>query len=131
MRGHLMNVDDQQRNPAAWIEKLIRDFINTSPINTLQNEQNDKAWGDPLVGFSRGDDPLYQFYKEHVGPFHLTPVEIFTQTFPSAKVTPDQLTIISWVLPHMEETKADNRKETMYPSERWARARIFGEKINR
>ena len=126
-----MQLDDQQRNPAAWIEKQIKDFINTSSANSLQNEGNDKAWGEPLVGFSRGDDPLYQFYKEHIGPFHLTPWEIFTKTFPSAKITPDQLTIISWILPHMEETKADNRKETVYPSERWARARIFGGEVNR
>jgi epoxyqueuosine reductase len=126
-----MRVDDQLRNPAAWIEKQIKDFIDHSPANTLQNEQHDKAWGEPLVGFSRGDDPLYQFYKGHIGSFHLTPAEIFTQTFPSTQITPDQLTIISWVLPHMEKTKADNRKETGYPSERWARARILGEECNR
>jgi epoxyqueuosine reductase QueG len=29
-----------------------------------------------------------------------------------------------------EATKADNRKENFYPSERWARARIFGEEVN-
>jgi epoxyqueuosine reductase len=126
-----MNLNDQEGNPATWIEKRIKDFINTSPANTLQNKQHDKAWGDPLVGFSRGDDPLFQFFKEHIGPFHLTPEEIFTQTFPSAKITPDQLTIISWVLPHMQETKSDNRKETVYPAERWARARIYGEESNR
>ena len=126
-----MKSDDRQKDPAAWIEKQIKDFIKTSPENTLENEGNDKAWGEPLVGFSRGDDPLYQFYKEHIGPFHLTPWEIFTQTFPSAKIDPDQLTIISWVLPHMEYIKADNRKETVYPAERWARARIFGGKTNR
>jgi epoxyqueuosine reductase len=126
-----MSLNDHKRNPAAWIEKQIKDFIHTSPANTLQNEQRDKAWEDPLVGFSRGDDPLYQFFKEHIGSFHLTPEEIFTQTFPSAQITSDQLTIISWILPHIEYTKADNRKETVYPAERWARARIYGEECNR
>ena len=126
-----MPSNSRVQKPRAWIEKTIKDFINTSPANTLQNEQNDKAWKDPLVGFSRGDDPLYEFYKEHIGPFHLTPGEIFTKTFPSAKITPDQLTIISWILPHIEKTKADNRKETAYPAERWARARILGEECNR
>lgn len=46
------------------------------------------------------------------------------------KVTPDQLTIISWVLPHTEATKFENRKQTFYPSERWARARWYGEEVN-
>jgi len=125
------SVQDSAAWPAIWIVKQIKDFIDQSPANTLQNEHNDRAWAHPLVGFSRGDDPLYQFFKGHIGPFHLTPWEIFTKTFPPAKVTPDQLTVISWVLPHIEKTKADNRKETVYPSERWARARIFGEEANR
>jgi len=126
-----MTSKDRVRKPGAWVEKQIRDFINSSPHNTLCNKAGDKVWGDPLVGFSSGDDPLYQEFKEDIGAFHWTPVEIFTRTFPSAQVTPDQLTVISWVLPQMEVTKSDNRKETVYPSERWARARIFGEEVNR
>ena len=44
---------------------------------------------------------------------------------------PHELTVISWVLPQTQATKADNRRETTYPSERWARARIFGEAANK
>jgi hypothetical protein len=117
-------------HPAEWLETTIRDFINESPENTLQNEGNEKAWADPLVGFSRGDDPLYQEYKEKIGTFYWTPSEIFNETFPGLKVEPDQLTIMSWVLPHVEATKSDNRMQSVYPSERWARARIYGEEVN-
>ena len=125
-----MKGGDPVKDPAAWIETTIKTFINESPENTLQNEGNDKAWADPVVGFSSGDDPIYQELKEYVGPFHWTPLEIFTKTFPSLKVTPDELTVISWALPHTEQIKSDNRKETAYPSERWARARIYGEEAN-
>jgi len=38
--------------------------------------------------------------------------------------------VISWILPQTEKTKDDLRKETTYPSESWARARIFGEEVN-
>ncbi len=110
--------------------EIIRDFIEKSPENTLQNETKEKAFGIPLVGFSRGDDPLYQDYKEHVGPFYMTPWEVFAITFRDFNVNPEELTVISWILPQREETKVDNRKETFYPSERWARARIFGEQVN-
>ena len=106
------------------------DFIRESPENTLQDPANEKAWANPLVGFSRGDDPLYETYKEVVGPFHWTPWEIFTQTFPGTPVEPAELTVICWVLPQTEATKADNRRQTTYPAERWARARIFGEQVN-
>ncbi len=118
------------KDPADWIEKIIRDFIRESPENTLKNTENDKAWADPLIGFSMGDDPLFQKYKEVVGLFHWTPEEIFRLTYPELNSTPDQLTVISWVLPQTGDTKSDNRKETLYPSERWARARIFGEEVN-
>ncbi len=125
-----MKENAQIKNPAKWVETLIRDFINESPENTLKNRTNEKAWEDPLVGFSNGDDPLYQQYKELVGTFHWTPLEIFSLTFPSSKVSAKDLTVISWILPQTEASKSDNRKETVYPSERWARARMFGEEVN-
>jgi hypothetical protein len=125
-----MKGSSQIKNPANWIESIIKDFINKSPENTLKNPQNDKAWADPLVGFSGGDDPLYQEYKKYVGPFHWTPLEAFKLTFPSLETTADQLTVISWILPQMESSKADLRRETVNPPESWARARIFGEETN-
>jgi len=38
--------------------------------------------------------------------------------------------VVSWILPQTEATKKDHRKETHFPSERWARSRIFGEEFN-
>jgi len=96
----------------------------------LKNSANDKAWADPLVAFSSGADPLYDEYKRHIGDFFLTPPEFFSQTFADVRVSPEHLTVISWILPQMDRTKADLRRETVYPSESWARARIFGEEVN-
>ena len=120
----------QVHDPAAWVTAVVQTFIRESPENTLQNQANEKAWRVPLVGFSRGDDPLYEEYKKVVGSFHWTPWEIFTQTYPGTQVEPEELTVICWVLPQTEAAKADNRKQTVYPAERWARARIFGEQVN-
>ena len=114
---------------ATWLEKEIKDFMETAE-NTLKNEANEKAFDVPLVGFSSGDDPLYEAYKDHVGPFHMTPWEIFALTFSDSSVQADELTVISYILPQTKATKSDNQKEYFYPSERWARARIFGEEVN-
>lgn len=119
-----------REDKSSWVENIILEFIQRSPENNLQNETNEKAWEDALVGFSRGDDPLYTAFKEYVGPFHWTPLEIFTMTFPDIKATPEELTVISWILPQTEATKRDHREQTVYPAERWARARIFGEAFN-
>ncbi len=121
---------NQSAEPSVWIETVIKDFIDHSRENTLKNKDNERAFETPLIGFSRGDDPLFEAYKDHVGPFYLTPWEIFTITFRDFNVNPEELAVISWILPQTKQTKADNRKESFYPSERWARARIFGEEVN-
>ncbi len=120
----------QSGDVAKWVEDIIKTFIETSPQNTLQNENNDKAFSTPLVGFARGDDPLFEVYKEHVGPFYMTPWEAYAVNFKDMNVNPKDLTVISWVLPHTQATKHDNSKESFFPAERWARARIFGEEVN-
>lgn len=114
---------------AAWVESIVRGFIE-SPENTMKNEANERAWAEPLVGFSSGADPLYDFYKEDIGSFFMTPVEWFTNTFPGVAVAPEELTVISWILPQTEATKAEHRQQKDMPTERWARARIFGEEAN-
>jgi epoxyqueuosine reductase len=125
---------NQPAKPSAvsskWINDTIQNFLATAAENTLKNKENDKAFEQALVGFVAGNDPLYEAFKEHVGPFHLTPLELFAITFRDFKVKPENLTVISWILPHTKMTKAANRKEKFYPAERWARARIFGEAAN-
>jgi hypothetical protein len=114
---------------ARWVEKTIKDFAKSGE-NSLRNEGNEIAWEEPLIGFSRGDDPLYSRLKSMIGDFFWEPVEIFDLSFPGVDVRPEELTVISWILPQTEATKADNRKETLFGSERWVRARKFGEGFN-
>ncbi len=114
----------------AWIEGVIRNYVCNSADNSLKNIDDDKAWEEVIVGFSRGDDPLYAFFKSDIGPFFWTPAEIFSVSFPDSKVTPEALTVISWVLPQTELTKADNRHQVNLPAERWVRSRHFGEAFN-
>jgi len=118
------------KNKANWIENVIKRFVNESSENTLRNKENERAWAEPLVGFSSGADPLYQFYKTDIGEFYFSPLEIFVKTFPKVKVKADQLTVVSWILPHTEATKSEHRKESRFPTERWARARMYGEDFN-
>ena len=115
--------------PSGWIDHQIRDFC-AGPENTLRNAADERAWAEPLIGYASGDDLLWQAYKTHVGPQHWTPAEIFAQTFPGERAAAQELTVIAWILPQTEATKADNRAETRYPAERWARSRIFGEEFN-
>ena len=113
-----------------WLESVIIDFVTASPKNNLASHKEEQAFDVPLVGFSKGDDPLYESYKELVGPYHWTPKEIFSLAFPDSRVDSSELTVISWILPQTAATKKDNRKESFYPAERWARAKTYGEAMN-
>ncbi len=115
---------------AAWIRDLIRGYAASEENDLHSGSGREPAWDEPLVGFSRGDDPLYRLFKEDIGPFFWTPAEIFGVTFPDVKVAPAELTVISWILPQTERTRRDNSREQTLPAERWARSRNFGEKFN-
>jgi epoxyqueuosine reductase QueG len=117
-------------NLAVWIDQIVKNFINESPENSLKNKDNDRAWAEPLIGFSNGADPIYNFYREDIGEFYKLPNDFFSHTFPNSSTKPKQLTVISWILPQTEKTKAEHRKQTQYPTEAWARARIIGEEVN-
>ena len=114
---------------AIWMENTIRDFLR-SAANTLDPDTAEPAWDEPIVGFSSGADPLYQQFKEDIGPFYLKPEEIYNKSFPERPVDAGHLTVISWVLPQTEKTKSDARKEHWYPPKRWVQSRKHGEDCN-
>ncbi len=118
------------KDAAVRIEGLIQEYVRNSPDNSLRNEANEKAWDDALVGYARGDDPLFSFYKSDIGAFFWTPPEIFSIAFPDLNPAPEELTVISWVLPQTQATKADNRGQKDLPAERWVRSRNYGEAFN-
>lgn len=113
-----------------WLTAAIREFVLTSPLNSLRRIPDEKAWDEPLIGFASGADPLFRDFKNAVGEDHWTPPELFSIRFPGKTVTPDNLTVISWILPHRAITKADNSREKFYPSLRWVQARFPGEEFN-
>ncbi|MGC9395010.1 MAG: epoxyqueuosine reductase [Anaerolineae bacterium] len=114
----------------GWITSLIRDFCD-GPENSLQKGTDERAWDTPFVGFANGADPMFAQLKMAVGDFHWTPGEIFAQTFPDLAFAPEELTVIVYILPQTEATRCDQRAQTVYPAERWARTRFYGEYFNR
>lgn len=117
-------------NLASWIANNVRDFCELGASNSLHNGSNEKAWAEPVVAFARGDDPLFENIKQDIGPFYWTPADAFALAFPHIHRTADELSVISWILPQTEKTKADHRREKTLPAKRWALSRFFGEQHN-
>jgi hypothetical protein len=66
-----MKLSNPFKDPKFWIETFIKSYTNESSENSLKNKGNDRAWADPLIGFSSGDDPICQEFKKHIRGFHL------------------------------------------------------------
>ena len=116
---------------AALARENVARFVREDPSNRLGPAYAEESfWGAPLVGFAAGDDPLFRDFKRVAGPDHWTPGEIFRLTFPDAAVPDEALSVISWVLPHVPETVAENARSRTCPGERWARSRNLGESVN-
>ena len=119
------------KEPASAIMDLIKAFVDKSPQNDLGAAEPQKAFDSPLVGFSSGNDPLYDEYVAHIGPFYLTPLSIFEKAFSDqAGAQAEELTVISWILPSTAAVRLEQAAETKRPSESWIRVRYFGEQFN-
>jgi epoxyqueuosine reductase len=118
---------DQTAGLPALLRNAIEGFCLMSPHNSLRNGQSERAVEGPLVGFSSGADPFYLELQRDIGAPCLTPAEIFAQALPHADARPDELTVVSFVLPKTARIKEDNRAETTYPARRWVESKHYGE----
>jgi len=104
----------------------IEHCVENDPAN--RDEDGNRYFDTPLVGFASADDILFERYKTIIGSFHWSPSEVLTLGCGSE--APAARTAICWVLPITEETRLSNRREDRYPSRKWARTRHFGELFN-
>ena len=121
-------------NAEQAMREVIEGFVATSPLNSLQRIDGSPMFDAPLVGFADGYDPLFTQYKQVIGSFHLTPLEIMQAALDNgeqaANADISALRVICWVLPITRQTRLSNRRETVGPSERWAHTRYYGQEFN-
>ena len=109
-------------------EEAVR-FLDEDLSNLMGEAWGDeRMWTAPLLGAARGDDPIFETFKDWVDPRHWTPADAFAAG--GFEAGPEELCVVSWILPHNPLTKQDNARQKDMPSERWARSRIFGEPAN-
>jgi len=114
-----------------FIERKIKDFVKTSPLNRMPDDPTHSIFNVPLVGFSTSSDPLFDAYKTIIAPTHLTPHEALALALNrNPEELPQKLSIISWILPIATKTRQSNRLEKLTPSRLWANTRWYGEKFN-
>lgn len=122
---------DHQVYDENWFIKNISNQVVEHEANRMEYPfEGEKIFEEPLVGFVRGDDPIFQEFKSIIGPHHLTPEEAIRWQANKNGVTPPkarELSVVSFILPITRSTKDDNRKSGEWVAERWAQTRLLGE----
>ena len=114
----------------AYIESWIKERMSQIEYNNMK-ELPGFAFDVPSVGFSRGDDPLYAFYQDHIDPdFYRLPTQ-WLQSVYGHDFDPARVSIISWFLPHTADTKQKSRQVDDCPPLEWTMVRVHGEECNR
>lgn len=109
----------------------IREFMADRENNALSPGSDAPAFELPLVGHARGDDPLFAWIKNDIGPdFVWSPLEAFRQGFPGEACGPGEVSVVAWVLPQTAATRAAQAARDRLPSLEWSLARHHGEMVN-
>ena len=97
----------------SWFEKFIPQFIASDPANSLEQEfSGERIYKEPLLGFVRGDEPIFEEYKKYVGPFHHTPAEVIAWAAKQQGVScppSSEIGVVSFILPLNDQIVKDNQ----------------------
>jgi epoxyqueuosine reductase len=116
---------------AAFIKEEISALARHSPLNRMPGANDDFIFDEPLVQFADGNDPIFMEYKRIIDSSHLTPHEALARAYgKSPDDLPAHLSVISWILPITDKTRASNRRQKTRPSRLWSYTRWYGENFN-
>jgi len=108
-----------------YIIEQLKKIAAASPENELHKKVPEKAWGEPIIGFAKGDDPIFDQLKDHIGDFYWTPPEAYKLAFPKDDVKTKNLTVISCIFPQTKKTKEAHGLVAEFPAENWVRSRYY------
>ncbi len=93
----------------AELMQFLELFFEESVLNRLPGKYGGKKiFSSPLIGVAKGDDPIFQKFKEIIATEHLTPLELWlSEGFES--LPPSNLRIISIVFPFSEKIRKESK----------------------
>ena len=113
-----------------FVQEAIQKFVSEHLENGRARLNGVPYFENPLVGIADASDPLFLTFKDIIGDFHLTPVEVLEKSFPEHERSWEGASVISWILPIARSTRERNRRETRCSSDVWLLTKTYGEEFN-
>jgi epoxyqueuosine reductase len=101
------------------IQQFLTDLFLTDILNRLPEQFGaDRIFDPPLIGVSRGDDLIFNKFKEVVAQEHMTPLEMWTAGGLAEKGdTADRLRNLSIIFPYVKRIRDESKKHIRDESE--------------
>jgi epoxyqueuosine reductase len=131
-KGNALNIEAFKADPCQFLEKAIKTYVATSPLNCLTAFDNAPIFNEPVVVFANGDDDIFKEYKSIIGDFHLTPSEALEKYIAAkkwrygVKSKIENVSVISYALPYPLETRLSERQTAYGGSKRYNHTRWRG-----
>lgn len=102
------------------LNRIIEDVYDSLEKNNFATLGNAglPMYERPMIGVAMGDDPYYDFLKEHIGAFHWNPEEVFRLKYPDGTAG-RELRVVSMAFPQSSETVAAQSREKNCPAREW------------
>jgi epoxyqueuosine reductase len=134
-QGGELDTELFQADHCRFLEKAIKEYIRTTPLNHLTAFNNSPIVDEPVVAFADGDDPVFQDLKKVIGEFHLTPREVMEKYIAGKRwqfgvpSSIDKIGVVSWALPLNLEVRRGERTSPLGGSPRYNHSRWIGIKL--
>jgi epoxyqueuosine reductase len=94
------------------VHQFLTDLFLTDELNRLPEPFGaGRIFDPPLIGVSRGDDAIFNKFKEVVAPEHLTPFEMWTADgLRKQEDKADHLRILSIIFPYVKRIRDESKK---------------------
>jgi epoxyqueuosine reductase QueG len=111
------------------MNKIVQDFLeqlfSNSDLNRLPKSfGGGRIFSNPLIGVARGDDPIFDKYKEIISPKHLTPKEIW-KISKLPDIENSKLRILSIICPYTTQIRTESIKAKRFPAEIYSIGRNY------
>ncbi len=121
-----------------FLNELLMDFLKeefeNSEFNQFPVKYGDgRIFSQPLIGVARGDDPIFQRFKEIVGTEHYTPSEMWRKSG-REQATESDLHVVSIIFPFVDMIRKEGITSILLPkvtlpAEIYSVARNFGKEF--